>query len=393
MLTEKGLEIIRLPEILASLEAGQKIIFPGLNLDPATPDGQLNGIVAEMIVASYELALLMYNGLDPRTANDIMLDRVCALNGIIRLEAAPTITDVTLTGAEATLIAAGSAVSASLVPDIIFLTVEDVTIGIGSTSASVEVQASTTGAVFLAAGGIDTIVSDIPGITAVTNPLEGITGRDRETNQQLRIRREKSVAILSESMIDSIYGRVAGINGVTDVRVYENNTTAVDELGIDPKSIWVVVKGGLDADVGGAIMETKSLGAGTRGSEVVEWLDSSGYPHEVGFDRADETDIFVDVSIYSPNYNSAFGVEIKQKIVDYVAGVRAGTVECASGKFSISDVVYASALYPAIVGSPDYTISEILIGLSSPGTLQSIAIAADDIASFTTANIAVTVLP
>jgi uncharacterized phage protein gp47/JayE len=392
MLTETGLQIKRLPEILASIAAGQKVIFPALNLDPSTPDGQLNGIFAELIVSSYELALKIYNGLDPRTAEKIMLDRVCAFNGIKRLEEASTIVDVTFTGAESTLIEAGSAVSASSIPDVLFYTVADVTIGIGYTTAMVEVEASKTGPVIVPALAIDTLNTPIAGVTSVSNLLEGITGRKTETDPQLRIRREKSVAILSNSLIDSIYSRIASINGVSDVRVYHNNTTAIDSLGIDPHSVWIIVKGGIDSDIANAIMTTISLGAGTTGSETVAWIDSVGYPHDVKFGRSSETDIFVDVSIVSPNYNSAFGVEIKQKIVDYVAALRAGSVSPTGGKFSIADVVYASALYPAIVGSSDYTISEILIGLSSPGTLQSIALTADQIAAFDVANISITVL-
>lgn len=66
--TNNGYEIPTLADIVAAIETGQKTIFPNIILDESSPDAQLNGLFSEIIITAYEVAVGVYNGMDPRTA-------------------------------------------------------------------------------------------------------------------------------------------------------------------------------------------------------------------------------------------------------------------------------------------------------------------------------------
>jgi uncharacterized phage protein gp47/JayE len=391
MLTENGFEIKRLPEILADLAAKQKAIFPSLNLDPSTPDGQLNGQIGDLIYSVYATSLAIYNGMDPRTAKDIMLKRIGAIGSIPVLGDSPTSVQVKFTGPALTLIPSGTVVASSVIDNITFSTIADVTIESGATTAQALAEASEVGAIPVLAGEIDEIVSGPAALTAVTNDTAGTTGRLDETDEQYRIRREKSVAINSQSLPESVYSKVAAVEGVTDIKVYQNRESIVVDT-MNPNSIWIIVKGGLDPDIAEAIMTKISLACGMKGSEEVAWVDRNGNTEHALFDRPTDKGIHVQVDASSPTWNSGYETEIKNKIVAYVEDVRNGTATCATGSFSIGDPVYASSFYPAIIGSPDYTISNILVGSSTPAGDQVVALDLFEISAFDVANITVTVI-
>lgn len=115
------------------------------------------------------------------------------LSTIERHEAAPASGSVRLTFSAALaadlVIPAGSSVSRSLAPSILYTTAEEVTISAGSLSALVEVVASASGSVGnCAAGTIDT-VDQMPSLVAsVTNPRDFQNGQEVEDDRSLRQR-------------------------------------------------------------------------------------------------------------------------------------------------------------------------------------------------------------
>ena len=367
MLTNKGYEIITLDEILSSLSTGQKNIFPDLNLDPSTPDGQLNGLIGEAIALGHEIGLSMYNGLDPMTAEGVMLDRLCALNGITRLQSNPTEVIVTFTGADGSVIPAKTSVSATSINGVTFLTTDTVTID-SSGDISVNAVASEDGTIAVPVGAINTIDNPVSGVVSVTNLQSGAIGRLKETDQQLRIRRLQSLAILSTSLVDSLYAKIGEVNGVTAVRVYENKEQTTDADGTPPNTVWCIVEGGTDYDVADAIMRGKSLGCGLRGATVVQWADANDFNNNVYFDRPDPVTIYIKVTAKAYDaWSIAYANEIKANILQYIADVRVGAVNTGE-KFSIGDECVSSSFYPPIVGSEQYRIDSIYVGDVYPAT-------------------------
>lgn len=80
-----GFELKRLPEILADLEAANVATFgPGVIQTAASPLGQLNGLHADLAAAVWELALSVYQALDPDQAEGVNLERVGKLRLLSR---------------------------------------------------------------------------------------------------------------------------------------------------------------------------------------------------------------------------------------------------------------------------------------------------------------------
>lgn len=80
-----GFELKRLPEILAEIEAANVATFgPGVIQTAASPLGQLNGLHADLAAAVWELALSVYQALDPDQAEGVNLERVGKLRLLSR---------------------------------------------------------------------------------------------------------------------------------------------------------------------------------------------------------------------------------------------------------------------------------------------------------------------
>lgn len=80
-----GFELKRLPEILADLEAANVATFgPGVIQTAASPLGQLNGLHADLAASVWELALSIYQSLDPDLAEGARLDQIAKLRLLSR---------------------------------------------------------------------------------------------------------------------------------------------------------------------------------------------------------------------------------------------------------------------------------------------------------------------
>lgn len=72
--------------------------------------------------------------------------------------------------------------------------------------------------------------------------------------------------------------------GVNALRVYENDTDQTVN-GIPKRSIYVVIKGGLDQDIAKALLKYKPIGIGTHGRTSISVKDSQNQPHLIKFSR------------------------------------------------------------------------------------------------------------
>ncbi|HEV7258923.1 MAG TPA: hypothetical protein VGN82_14175 [Bosea sp. (in: a-proteobacteria)] len=80
-----GFELKRLPEILADIEAANVATFgPGVVQSPASPLGELNGLHADLAASLWEIALSVYQSLDPDQAEGVRLDQIAKLRLLTR---------------------------------------------------------------------------------------------------------------------------------------------------------------------------------------------------------------------------------------------------------------------------------------------------------------------
>lgn len=87
-----GFVLKRLPEILAEIQAANVATFgPGVIQTDQSPLGQLNGLHADISATLWEIALSVYQALDPDQAEGVNLDRIAKLR---LLERAPGESDI-----------------------------------------------------------------------------------------------------------------------------------------------------------------------------------------------------------------------------------------------------------------------------------------------------------
>ena len=185
-ITPEGFNRKRLDQLKAELDAAVRAIFgDNVNLEPESPDGQINGVVSESNANLWELLEEGYNAFNPSVASGVALSNLVQLNNITRLPATPSLVELSLTGSDGTLIPSGSIVSTSDT-GAQFATDEDVTIsgGVGTVDAS----SIDTGPIGALSGTLTVIETPITGWDSVTNATDATLGANLETDPELRAR-------------------------------------------------------------------------------------------------------------------------------------------------------------------------------------------------------------
>lgn len=324
-ITSAGLETKTLTDIVTDLTtAFQTIYGPDINTNTDTPDGQLINIIAQTAVDNLDLLTQVNASFDPDQAIGRTLDERCAINGIERLGGTFSFVDILVTvDRSLTLTGLDDQIDN---PDATGYTVADGsgTQWILATSQSPAVAGSYTysfraannGAVETIANSIIVPVTIVLGVTAVNNPSTVTTlGINEETDAALRLRRKKSVALSSQGYMGGLLANLLNINEVTSAYVYENNSGSTDTDGVPGHSIWVIVDGGADADIGAAIYAKRNAGCGMKGSEIVQITQEDGTIFEVLFDRVSTENLYMKFTIDSMNGDALDSLALKQALV------------------------------------------------------------------------------
>ena len=103
------------------------------------------------------------------------------------------------------------------------------------------VRASEVGPIEQGANTINQISTPILGWDSVNNPFPAVVGRLTETDEELRERFRNAKFERSSNILDSLYSALRNLEGVLEVRIYENDTDVVDEHGVAAHSFMPVV--------------------------------------------------------------------------------------------------------------------------------------------------------
>lgn len=291
-------------------------------LDADSQDGQLLAIFAQAIHDCNQTAIAVYNAYSPGTAQGIGLSSVVKINGIRRLVPTRSTSTVRLVGVVGTVITGG------LVGDNLNLgtqwLIPDTTIPIAG-QIDVTATCTTDGATTAAIGTLTEILTPTLGWQSVTNLDAATTGSPVESDANLRRRQAASTAVEAQTIVESIYGAVANLNGVVRLLIYVNDTAAPDSNGIPRNSIAVVADGGDIDEIAEQIALKKSPGTGTHGTTSVDVPDSHGIISTIEFYVVTKVPVAVNVTIQSlTGYTSATGDLIKQGVVDYLNSLTIG---------------------------------------------------------------------
>ena len=281
-ITEAGIVRPAFDDCLNYVQAAYRGIYgQDVYLGADSQDGQFMALLANAIHDCNGETVAAYNAFSPATAQGNGLTSVVKINGVRRKTATFSSVDLLLVGQVGSLIQAGRARDQSgnlwALPD----TVTIPEVGQILVTATCTVK----GAVAAPIGAVSAIATPTLGWQSVTNPDPATPGLPVETDAQLRQRQTISTGIPAKSIIESMTGALAAIQGVVGVRVYENDTNLIDAHGIPAHAIAAVIEGGDVDNIAQVMTLKKGPGVGMYGSTVLTVVDAYGIPHAVGFFR------------------------------------------------------------------------------------------------------------
>lgn len=145
----------------------------------------------------------------------------------------------------------------------------------------------------VAIGDLNAIVTRVDGWTAVNNLQTGSVGRLAETDAELRVRYQSGLYRLGAGTLPSISVNIRDrVPGVSAIKVLQNDTDEINEIGDKPHSIHAIVEGGIDTEIAQVIYEVKGGGIDTNG-DIVTVLQTSEGQQTIYFDRPDYIYIWV----------------------------------------------------------------------------------------------------
>lgn len=298
-LSSTGFEKPSFAEIQASVEADLKAsLGTSINLLSTSVFAAIVRTMSERYDDLWQAALDLYNGLDPDTAQGVLLGYLVALQGLTKNAATKSTVTLTVDLDATTTLTVGRLVS-NPTTGVQFITTAEVT----STTAgsySVAAEATVTGPVAALAGSLTQIDTPVTGWNSVTNALDAVAGSDVESDAALRLRRVEALAAPGSGTPEGARSDLAALSGVSSVSILENTTGTTDGNGLPPYSFEAILDedGSLtDDQLAQAIYDTsKPLGTPTHGTDSGTATDTEGNTHTINFTKVADVNAYVDVT-------------------------------------------------------------------------------------------------
>lgn len=311
-------------DILAQLNNAYWSIYGSdADLSPDSQDGQLLAIFAQAIYDANQMAIAVYNQFSPATAQGAGLSSVVKINGIARNVSTNSTADIAIGGTFGTVINGG------MVGDNLNLGTQwalpgSVTIPESGT-ITITATCTTPGAVAAAPNTLTQILTPVAGWNSANNPAAAAVGQPIEDDAQLRQRQSSSVALPSQTTLESIQGNLEALSGVQEVLVYENDTDSTNGNGIPGHSIAAVILGGNAQMIAQTIEQAKSEGTGTYGTTTELVIDPNGIPISISFFVLVQVTIVVVVTITPlTGYASTTATLIEETIAQFISNLTIG---------------------------------------------------------------------
>ena len=350
--TPDGIQVQTFQEIYDELAAGYRSIYgEDINLDPDSPDGQRVAIEAQLVLDAQSFGALEYNQRDPDFALGQSLNSIIKLAGISRRPATRSQVDVVVTTDRPLTLPPDYAVEDDLGQAWTTLNAIDIPPG----ETTVTLFAENFGAVEADPATVVNPVTVVIGVLSVMNTLSAVVGIDEETDQELRVRRNRSLETPQSSSTGRMFTALASLTNVTDVAVYENDTDVTDSDGIPAHSLWVVVEGGAVSDIVETMVKNKTGGKGVFGAVTGTFNESVLRPdgstfvivHDMTFDRP----VFVPVLVRLTATRKDAADPVDEALI---------AQEIAKRVFVIGENLLANDLYRLVFNAGDNFIPTVL---------------------------------
>lgn len=302
--TSAGLQIKALQDIVDELAARQKAdINAALNTSADSPIGLLNGIVASQLREAWEVLLVAYNGFNPDAAEGFLLEALSGLTGTSRRSATKSqalAVDVDLDNGKV-LLAGTHYASVTGDAENRWTPVANFTSPSDGVH-SVDFEAEFAGAVVANAATITDIAVALSGWNSVTNPTDAAVGREIDTDEELRTRRETTLRATGSATVDAIRADVLSHESVLQCNVFENVTDSIDVNGLPAHAFECVVYDGTpttltDNEIAQLIWDTKPAGNEAFGTSSGVATDSVSGQHTIGFSRPVVREVYLELDI------------------------------------------------------------------------------------------------
>ena len=257
---------------------------------------------------------------------------------------------------------------------------EDVNLQTDKVSSNGSYSAVVAGEISLPAGTLNIIVTPISGWDSITNLIAGDTGREEETDEELRTRRLISLRAIGAGTDEAIAGRISEVENVTSSKVTSNRTGTTDADGRPAKSFEAVVEGGADQDIGDVIWDSQPAGIESFGNTTVIVKDSQDNDQTIKFSRPESIFVWyeIDLTLYDEETFPTNGTEaVKDAIIDF------GEEEYQVDVDVIRERVYQPIFSVEGIRSAVIKLATSATEVGPPGTYQEvdIEIGAREIAS------------
>lgn len=225
----------------------------------------------------------------------------------------------------------------------------------------------------VAANTLTEIVTPIADWDSVTNPIVGTSGRNVETDAELRARRVSSARTgkaTEQAILSALYSRVVDI---VSASVTSNRTSIADGDGRPPKSFECVVEGGTEAAIAQTIWETMPAGIESYGNTSEVITDSQGFPQTIYFSRPEIMYLWISIlrSLYSEETFPVDGdAQIEAAVLAWSLTEYSMGKDVITGRISIpiytipgiSTIEVEVAVTPDPLDTPTYSTANISIG-------------------------------
>lgn len=393
-----GLQTSTFDEIFTQLDAGYRDIYgQDIITDQESPDGQKIGLEAAPRYDIESLIAWLYSQIDPDLNNGDMQQAIGKLAGVYLLPASRSQWDLTVNVSRNITLPSGYTIADQ--NDTEWFLDSDVSLTTGDNAITFlsVLWGSVAG---IATGSSFTQSTPELYVTSISASADATQGREEETEEQFRLRRKSSTENPSQSTIGAIYAKLAQLNGVSDLAIYDNSTSIANQVtfssnpdlvnSTEPVTItghtfWTVIEGGSLDDIGD-VMAKQRLG-NTKGAIDVTYSEMLTRPD--GSELTVTNTHKIDRPIYPPLYIRLTATLTKTgETID----AQAIKEKIATYPLLIGQYIQAGQLYPsAYINKYNYTVSDLEISLDGvTWTDERLFSGYDGKLTIDTANITVT---
>lgn len=393
MFTPQGFQPETTDQVIAEINDIFVTVFgSGWNTNVASVNGQFVNQLANMQINNNNFMTTLTASLsNPNVASGIWLDSLCSFNGITRQPATYTTVTCTCNGSAGIVIPAGTQIADT--DGNVYANNSAGTIGSGGT-VDIVFTAVVSGAIPALAGTVNNIINKVYGWDSVNNSANGILGAPVESDNNLRENRTNLLATYGSASLSAIYSGMYQVDGVTDVKVEENNTLLPITIGgvtIQPGYVYVAVIGGTDNNVAGSLYDKKTPGIPMQGNTTVSYINPewNTAPVNIIFQRPTAVPLQVNITVVN---NSSFPPDISFLIQNTIVNNFNGQDPNVplQQPVKIGQVINVAQFYPSLLAIGVYNIQVLTIQAVIAGTpTQSIQLNIDSIATLIAANVVV----